>query len=440
LYIGGNEHECKTSLAESLVGTFRIYQPGSSVATSLVEGESLSNPKHMGFIEIKTRKFRHSVVPYTQVRSFMYGEINLTEPQYNLDVNHPKLEEQIKHCLAAKMRAMVAAGRAHAGEVTPYFMQDGARLTDAATGPGADADAEEPHAFTDEEIAAAAKARGITHVTRQRNIVLARLRIEQPTGFPTVHPQRFGAQFVGEVANPGELLLFAKNRKERVSGAAGVSSSSSGSAAAVDDGTCQSVRVEDLVRRSLQSSKSLSLLPESELAQALEDFVLKRHISAITDVVAETLERVQGELQKDAGEMNTKALIVDGAKRLKETAEEEIRRNDLTRVRTNKRRPVVEDDEQPPDAGDSDASSVPAAKGRAGAGGRGTKGGRGPAAVAAAGRGRGGRAAAAASEATKSNAAALSESEEEEEEVNPTKTSRARRAAAPPTKVRLGHC
>lgn len=407
------------------MGTFRIYQPGSSVATSLVEGESLSNPKHMGFIEIKSRKFRHSVMPYSQVRSFLYGEINLTEPQYGLDVNNPKLEEKIKHYLATKMSSMIAAGRKHASEITPYFMKDGAHVEEEGI-----------TSYTDEEIATAAVRAGITYVTKQREIVLARLRIEQQVGFPTVHPQRFGAQFVGEVANPGELLLFAKNKKERVvgtAGAGGVANSSSDTAG--EDGTTLSIRVEDLVRRSLHESKHLSLLPESELAQALEDFVTKRHISAITDVVAETLERVQGELAKDSSsEMNTKQLIVEGAKKLKEAAEDDIRKGELTRVRANRRRPVVEEAAAESDGAagsDSDGPRPTAAKGRGTAAGRGAKAGRGTATTA--GRGRGGRATA----ATKTKGKAAAEPfESEEEEVLPTRSSKSRTAvAAKSTKV-----
>ena len=41
LVVWGHEHECDIELTESVVGTFRISQPGSSVATSLVEGESV---------------------------------------------------------------------------------------------------------------------------------------------------------------------------------------------------------------------------------------------------------------------------------------------------------------------------------------------------------------------------------------------------------------
>ena len=50
--VWGNEHECKPQLQESLKGTYRIYQPGSSVATSLIQGESNERPKQYGILEL----------------------------------------------------------------------------------------------------------------------------------------------------------------------------------------------------------------------------------------------------------------------------------------------------------------------------------------------------------------------------------------------------
>jgi hypothetical protein len=39
-------------------------------------------------------------------------------------------------------------------------------------------------------------------------------------GFPALNPQRFGAHFVGELANPATALLFAKKRKGEGAGRA----------------------------------------------------------------------------------------------------------------------------------------------------------------------------------------------------------------------------
>lgn len=42
--------------------------------------------------------------------------------------------------------------------------------------------------------------------------LLYRLRVEY-SGFDPISSQRFGAQFVGRVANPNDILLFFKKRK-----------------------------------------------------------------------------------------------------------------------------------------------------------------------------------------------------------------------------------
>lgn len=39
---------------------------------------------------------------------------------------------------------------------------------------------------------------------------LCRLYVELSDGFEKIPPQRFGAEFVGRVANPEELLLYSK--------------------------------------------------------------------------------------------------------------------------------------------------------------------------------------------------------------------------------------
>lgn len=40
LIIWGHEHECQINPQQSVIGDFTITQPGSSIATSLSEGES----------------------------------------------------------------------------------------------------------------------------------------------------------------------------------------------------------------------------------------------------------------------------------------------------------------------------------------------------------------------------------------------------------------
>lgn len=54
LIIWGNEHESTEELVEDPVQNFYVYQPGSSIATSLNQSEAL--PKHVGFFEITEKK------------------------------------------------------------------------------------------------------------------------------------------------------------------------------------------------------------------------------------------------------------------------------------------------------------------------------------------------------------------------------------------------
>ena len=62
---GRNIHRHKVEPMDSLGGTFRISQPGSSVATSLCEGEAVS--KKVGLLEIRGNDFRLHGLPLSQV-------------------------------------------------------------------------------------------------------------------------------------------------------------------------------------------------------------------------------------------------------------------------------------------------------------------------------------------------------------------------------------
>ena len=110
LVIWGNEHECQPNLAESLVGTYRILQPGSSIACSLNVSESSQFPKHMAFVEVREKKFRMKPIRFSQVRQFVYGELRLQDFEF-LQPNNPKIDDQIKGVLTTKINEMILEGR-----------------------------------------------------------------------------------------------------------------------------------------------------------------------------------------------------------------------------------------------------------------------------------------------------------------------------------------
>ena len=84
--------------------------------------------------------------------------------------------------------------------------------------------------------------------------MLVRLRVEH-SGFSTINNQRFGARFVGDVANPSDMLLF--HRKKRPTDASGGSSRNSKKKAAralaepVMEDPEQELTVEELIKDNL---------------------------------------------------------------------------------------------------------------------------------------------------------------------------------------------
>lgn len=93
LVIWGHEHDCRI-VPEPVAGKpYYITQPGSSVATSLAEGEALekyvsvyskmpffdSFIRHVALLEIQGKDFQLTPIPLRTIRPFVIGEVVLSE-------------------------------------------------------------------------------------------------------------------------------------------------------------------------------------------------------------------------------------------------------------------------------------------------------------------------------------------------------------------------
>ncbi|KDO27527.1 hypothetical protein SPRG_06794 [Saprolegnia parasitica CBS 223.65] len=261
--IWGHEHECLIELEESAKGNFFITQPGSSVATSLIEGEA--KPKQVGILEIRGSDFRLRAEPLKTVRPFKIRDVALRDID-GLDPNDPKVAEKMHSILTSRVQELL----------------------------------DEAHA----ELAAA-------HSDPME--ILVRLRVEH-TGFPVINNQRFGGQFVGRVANPGDILLFTRNKgekKDRTSKDEGEKARKGGLLAPIrppppNDAV---VRVEQILAAQLdQSELKLDIFPEVNMAHALEEYVFKNVPSAFTEFVDSVLDETQQALKQSKGTV-TKAEI-----------------------------------------------------------------------------------------------------------------------------------
>ena len=171
----GHEHECVILPNESTVGTFRISQPGSSVATSLSAGEA--ELKHAGILDIKGGQFRLLPMPLTQVRSFLRGEINLAQEK-NLDPDDHKVDQKVSAILDERVKVLIHDAR----EKIKETLERAEELGNSLAG------------MVEKELP-------LKYKLRKPDEVLVRLNVDH-SGFSVMNNQRFGAKFVGQVANP----------------------------------------------------------------------------------------------------------------------------------------------------------------------------------------------------------------------------------------------
>lgn len=170
--VWGHEHECLIDHAESVVGTFRITQPGSSVATSLTAGEAVR--KQVGILDINGNQFRLKPIPLTQVRAFMMGEVSLGGlPE--LDPEDSKIDIKITRILEEEVKQLVFEARRKREDLINDCQKLGNHIENLEN--------------------------SVQYMLQKPTEVLVRLKVEH-SGFSTLNNQRFGAKFVGDVANP----------------------------------------------------------------------------------------------------------------------------------------------------------------------------------------------------------------------------------------------
>ena len=278
LVVWGHEHECVIELSESLLGTFRITQPGSSVATSLVPGEAAR--KKVGILDIMGKQFRMNSVPLTQVRPFVTAELSLQEHREGLDPEDPHVDEHVTAVLQEEVKVMVCSAQDKRQEILVQARNYG---NDAG-------DDDSP----------------LMHKLEKPGEPLVRIRVEH-TGFSTLSNQRFGAHFVGQVANPEDILLFHRRKDPSKAAATRKAKVTSGPIAPE---VLEKTDMDDLINGLLEGPDTqLKLFNEKLLAEAMENFVEKKIATSLDDMADGMLNKRQKSLfmrKMDADEEDQK--------------------------------------------------------------------------------------------------------------------------------------
>lgn len=105
LVIWGHEHDCRILPEVNSKKQFYVSQPGSSVATSLSEGEAID--KHIGLLLIHGDQFRIEPIKLKSVRPFIFDTVHLAEVEDELQFNEGNTIEKVQDFVADKVKDMM---------------------------------------------------------------------------------------------------------------------------------------------------------------------------------------------------------------------------------------------------------------------------------------------------------------------------------------------
>ncbi|XP_073033136.1 double-strand break repair protein MRE11 isoform X2 [Primulina eburnea] len=240
--VWGHEHECLVDPQEVPGMGFHITQPGSSVATSLIDGES--KPKHVLLLEVKGNQYRPTKIPLNSVRPFEYTEVVLKD-EPDIDAND---QNSILEYLDNVVRNLI--------------------------------DKSSQKAINKAEL----------------KLPLVRVKVDY-SGFMTINPQRFGQKYVGKVANPQDILIFSKASRR------GRAEDKIDDSERLRPEELNQQNIEALVA---ESNLKMEILPVSDLDVALHNFVNKddkmAFYSCLQYNLEETRERVKERASKTEGQ------------------------------------------------------------------------------------------------------------------------------------------
>ncbi|KAJ0774296.1 putative DNA double-strand break repair protein Mre11 [Helianthus annuus] len=233
--VWGHEHECLVDPQEVPGMGFHITQPGSSVATSLIDGES--KPKHVLLVEIKGNQYRPTKIPLHSVRPFEYKEVVLKD-EPDIDPND---QNSILEHLDNEVNSLIEkCSRRDARKSEPM-------------------------------------------------LPLIRLKVDY-SGFMTINPQRFGQKYVGKVANPQDILIFSKASK-RAQGDAKLKDTER-----LRPEELNQQNIEALVA---ESELKMEILPVNDLDEALQNFINKDDRMAFYTCLQYNIEETRKSISRD---------------------------------------------------------------------------------------------------------------------------------------------
>ena len=264
LVIWGHEHESLIYPRPNAETGFDVIQPGSTVATSLVQGES--EAKHVCILSITGRDYQSEAIRLKSIRPFKTKDISLAE-------------DKVTKKLAKKDN--------NRGEITRRLTEIVEELIVEATTEWQELQ-EDNDAEEDIEI--------------PKPLIRLRVEYTAPEGgsFDCENPQRFSNRFADKVANTSDVVHFW--RKKTTTTRKGKTTVDQPEESAHEPLSLDSIKVDKLVREYL-TAQSLTILPQNSFGDAVNLFVDKDDKHAMENFVFDSLKsQVDHLLSLDGGQ------------------------------------------------------------------------------------------------------------------------------------------
>lgn len=257
LVIWGHEHECMIEPRLNVDMGFKVMQPGSSVATSLIASEA--TPKHVALLSICGKEFKSEPIRLKSVRPFIFKDLVLSQENEAIRIaRKDDHKSELTRFLIAKVEALINQAQAEWQEAQE---EGGARDED-------DEYSENP-------------------------LPLIRLRVETTapdTGlkFDCENPQRFSNRFMDRVANTNNVIQYHQKKQNASSRKAKTEDVDPEVMSAIQG--LDTIKVDKLVREFL-SAQSLTILPQNYFGDAVSQFVDKDDRHAMESFVTDSLSK-----------------------------------------------------------------------------------------------------------------------------------------------------
>ncbi|XP_028144548.1 double-strand break repair protein MRE11 [Diabrotica virgifera virgifera] len=247
LVIWGHEHDCRIEPERKLNDVF-ISQPGSSVATSLIEGESVT--KKVGILKIHETNFKMEPVELQTVRPFKYAEMNLSNEEL-LVIDKKSLSEQAMQVVGAKVDEMIQ------------------------------------------------EAKNLKHTKKVSEKPLIRLIVKYKDEDVVFNSIRFGQMYADRVANSDNMIKFQLikecSTRRRLNQNQGADE--------ILEGPVLVDRVEDMVSDYFTEHKVLGLFPLNILNEGVKRFIDSNDTNAIADLKDNVIKEMMTKLELDLPEV-----------------------------------------------------------------------------------------------------------------------------------------